>query len=103
MTDLDVQTALPSSTPAHRVGHARSSGGGRAAALCVVIYALLSVFANGGMWAHGIAHSIQSSGGTDVQEEIWFLAQTPWAIVHGINPFANHWLNACLLYTSRCV
>ena len=94
MTDLDVQTALPNSTPAHRVGHARSSGGGRAAALCVVIYALLSVFANGGMWAHGIAHSIQSSGGTDVQEEIWFLAQTPWAIVHGINPFANHWLNA---------
>jgi hypothetical protein len=46
------------------------------------------------VWLHGFAHTVQASGGSDVAEEIWFLAQTPWAVVHAINPFANGWLNA---------
>ena len=32
--------------------------------------------------------------GNDVPEEIWFLAQTPWVLLHGHNPLANDWLNA---------
>jgi hypothetical protein len=62
-------------------------------ALVAVVYLALSLLANRGAWAHGIAHSIQTSGGNDVLEEIWFLAQTPGALLHGHNPFANDWLN----------
>ncbi len=45
------------------------------------------------MWAHGFAHTVQFAG-SDPAEEIWFVAQTPWSILHGINPLANNWLNA---------
>jgi hypothetical protein len=62
-------------------------------ALVAVVYLALSLLANRGAWAHGIAHSIQTSGGNDVLEEIWFLAQTPGVLLHGHNPFANDWLN----------
>jgi hypothetical protein len=58
------------------------------------VYAVLSVSANGSSWAHGIAHTLQTSGENDPGEEVWFLAQTPWAILHGANPFVNNWLNA---------
>ncbi len=57
------------------------------------VYLALSALANRGAWTHGIAHSIQTSGGNDVPEEIWFLAQTPWVLLHGHNPFANNFLN----------
>jgi hypothetical protein len=59
-----------------------------------VVYLALSALANRGAWAHGIAHTIQTSGGNDVPEEVWFLAQTPWVLLHGHNPFVNNWLNA---------
>ncbi len=42
----------------------------------------------------GSSHSVQTAGGNDVPEEIWFLAQTPWVLLHGHNPLANDWLNA---------
>ena len=58
------------------------------------VYLALSLLANRAAWAHGIAHSIQTSGGNDVPEEIWFLAQTPWVLLHGHNPLVNNWLNA---------
>ena len=59
-----------------------------------VVYLALAVVANGSAWAHGVSHSIQTAGGNDVPEEIWFLAQTPWVLLHGHNPLANDWLNA---------
>jgi hypothetical protein len=59
-----------------------------------LVYLGLSVLSNGSAWTHGIAHTIQPSGGNDVPEEIWFLAQTPWVLLHGHNPLANDWLNA---------
>lgn len=59
-----------------------------------LIYVALGMAANWTTWTHGISHTIQTSGGADVQEEIWFLAQTPWAILHGVNPLNNGWLNA---------
>ena len=61
--------------------------------LVAVVYAVLSAFANGSAWAHGVAHTLQTSGGNDVGEEVWFLAETPWILLHGHNPFANDWLN----------
>ena len=59
-----------------------------------VVYLALSAVANGSTWTHGVAHTLQPSGGNDVPEEIWFLAQTPWVLLHGHNPFVNDWLNA---------
>jgi uncharacterized membrane protein (DUF485 family) len=59
-----------------------------------VVYLALSVLANADAWSHGVAHTIQTSGGNDVPEEIWFLAQTPWVLLHGHNPLVNNWLNA---------
>ena len=59
-----------------------------------VVYLALSAVANWGAWTHGVAHTLQPSGGNDVAEEIWFLAQTPWVLLHGHNPFVNDWLNA---------
>ena len=59
-----------------------------------LVYLALSAVANGSAWTHGVAHTLQPSGGNDVAEEIWFLAQTPWVLLHGHNPFVNDWLNA---------
>ena len=59
-----------------------------------VVYLALSVLANRSAWAQGIAHTIQTAGGNDVPEEVWFLAQTPWVLLHAHNPLVNNWLNA---------
>jgi hypothetical protein len=81
-----------------RARHARHAPAGQHPWLVTVgvavVYLALSALANRGAWAHGIAHSIQTAGGNDVPEEIWFLAQTPWTLLHGANPFVNNWLNA---------
>lgn len=58
-----------------------------------VIYVLLACLADLGAWLHGVGHTVQSVGGADLPEELWFLAQTPWAIVHGVNPLHNAYLN----------
>jgi hypothetical protein len=83
-------------TPADGPHHARrrAGRGWLITAVVAAVYLVLAVLANGSAWTHGIAHSIQTSGGNDVPEEIWFLAQTPWVLLHGHNPLANDWLNA---------
>jgi hypothetical protein len=58
------------------------------------VYLALSLLANRSAWTQGIAHTIQTAGGNDVPEEIWFLAQTPWVMLHAHNPLVNNWLNA---------
>jgi len=58
------------------------------------VYLALSFLANRGAWTQGIAHTIQTAGGNDVPEEVWFLAQTPWVMLHAHNPLVNNWLNA---------
>lgn len=70
----------------------RASDGWWFTALVAIVYLLVSLLANFDAWAHGITHTVQAGGG-DVPEEIWFLAQTPWVLVHGHNPFANSFLN----------
>ena len=59
-----------------------------------VVYLALSLLANRSAWTQGIAHTIQTAGGNDVPEEVWFLAQTPWVLLHAHNPLVNNWLNA---------
>ena len=61
--------------------------------MSIAAYLFVAVLANRNVWAHGFAHTVQVAG-PDSQEEIWFVAQTPWSILHGISPFANNWLNA---------
>lgn len=63
-------------------------------AAIALVYVGVAVIANWPAWSQGVSHSLQTSGATDVQEEVWFLAQTPWAIIHGLNPFGNGLLNA---------
>ena len=65
----------------------------RGTAFSLAAYVLVAFLANRNVWLHGFAHTLQASGGNDTGEEVWFLAQTPWHIVHGVNPFANAWLN----------
>jgi len=87
----DMAVTPPDGTPRHASGVRR---GWVITAAVAVVYLGLSALANGSVWTHGIAHTVQPSGGNDVPEEVWFLAQTPWVLLHGHNPFANDWLNA---------
>src|ERR1700728_2780067 len=86
--------AAPEAGPRHPRSRSGSSRRWLVTTAVAVVYLALSCLANGSAWTHGIAHTIQSSGGNDVPEEIWFLAQTPWLLVRGHNPFVNNWLNA---------
>jgi hypothetical protein len=97
LLDQDCEAAEP--TPrTSSLGLSRRPPGASPTWLPVVtvglVYALLSLLANGSSWAHGVAHTLQTSGDNDPGEEVWFLAQTPWAILHGHSPFVNNWLNA---------
>jgi hypothetical protein len=58
----------------------------------VVSYLVIALGANAPTWAHGAAHTIQGGSGSDAGEEVWFLASTPWALLHGVNPFFNSFL-----------
>ncbi len=111
--DADPESAGPSSdlrhdvdaarvSPAHRRRRAgerqgdprpHASDGWWFTAFVAIVYLAVSVVANYGVWVHGVTHTLQA-GGADVPEQIWFLAQTPWALVHGHNPFFNNFLNA---------
>jgi hypothetical protein len=73
---------------------ARPKDGWYVTLVVAVIYLALASLANYGVWARGVTHTIQTAGGGDVPEEIWFLGQTPWALVHLHNPFVTNWLNA---------
>jgi hypothetical protein len=84
----------PVQTEVHEARRPRASDHWSFTFLVAVLYLAVSLLANVHVWAHGITHTIQTAGGSDVPEEIWFLAQTPWAIVHGHNLFSNDWLNA---------
>ena len=60
----------------------------------LTIYVFVAFLATRNVWLHGFAHTLQSTGGADIGEEVWFLAQTPWAVLHSVNPFENSFLNA---------
>ena len=98
-TGLRVDAGRDPGQPGERAPEPRTGRRGPSPAwvpvvLVAVVYAALSAFANGSAWVHGVTHTLQISGGNDVGEEVWFLAETPWILLHGHNPFANGWLNA---------
>lgn len=61
--------------------------------MVILLYAALSLVSNGRVWLRGASHSLPRVGGNDVFEQMWFLAETPWAVIRGIDPLANHLLN----------
>ena len=93
MTDLAVAQTSRRERRLAAPARTRRSDGGWFTLAVAITYLGVSLFANAGTWLHGITHTVQL-GGADVPEEIWFLAQTPWALLHGHNPLANNFLNA---------
>ena len=61
----------------------------------LVIYALLGAVANFPIWPGDPARLAQCScgGDKDVIQTVWFLAWTPFALLHGHNLFLTNWLN----------
>ncbi len=84
----------PPRTSDERPGASPSYGPWWGVGVALAVYLALAFIANAHVWADGFAHTLQRSGGQDTSEEVWFLAQTPWALVHGVNPFFTTWLNA---------
>ncbi|HAM01075.1 MAG TPA: hypothetical protein DCQ30_02430, partial [Acidimicrobiaceae bacterium] len=57
-----------------------------------VTYVLLASIANLPAWIHGPTHEIQNYGG-DLSEGVWFVAVTPYSLLHGHNPFFTNYIN----------
>ena len=93
MTDLAVTQPSRREKRMPAADRAHFSDGRWFTVLVAIVYVGVSLLANAGTWSHGITHTVQI-GGADVPEEIWYLAQTPWALLHGHNPLANNFLNA---------
>ena len=93
MTDLAVTQPSRREKRMPALHRAHVSDGRWFTGLVAIVYVGVSLLANAGAWSHGITHTVQI-GGADVPEEIWYLAQTPWALLHGHNPLANNFLNA---------
>jgi len=61
--------------------------------LVTAVYVLLAMISNLPAWLHGFTHEIQGGGTGDPAEEVWFLALTPYSIIHGHNPFLTRYIN----------
>jgi hypothetical protein len=61
--------------------------------LIVATYLGLSFVQFWPAWVHGASHWLQSGGQLDVGQSVFFLAQFPAALLHGVDPFANSWTN----------
>jgi hypothetical protein len=71
----------------------RAGRRGPALALCVAGYVVLALLSDPSVWLHGPTTHLLEAGNGDVSEGVWYLAQTPYAVLHGANPFANNWLH----------
>ena len=56
------------------------------------IYALLAWLADFPIWP-GDPHQVPTEVGGDIVQTAWFLEWTPWAILHGHNPFFSNSIN----------
>ena len=45
----------------------------------------------GPAWIHGASHWLQSQGQLDSGQGVFFMAEVPAALIHGLNPLANSW------------
>lgn len=59
----------------------------------VGVYLVLGVVAYWGAWSGGAARTSICGGCGDIALNSWFLAWTPFAILHGHNPFFTTWVN----------
>jgi hypothetical protein len=58
-----------------------------------VTYLGLAFVEFGPAWLHGASHWLQAGGQLDVGQSVFFMAQFPAALGHGLDPFANSWTN----------
>lgn len=97
--DQDSNQGPPPSPSRARAGRGRSlidrvegisSGRFLLAALVVFVVISLRVY-----WPQlpGNPHSIVGCACGDEMQEVWFLKWTPWAILHGHNPFFTNWMD----------
>ncbi len=61
--------------------------------LVAAVYLGLSFLPFWAAWTHGPSHWLQYGGQNDVGQAVFFMAQAPGAIIHGVNPLANSWAN----------
>ncbi|HLI16534.1 MAG TPA: hypothetical protein VKV23_10865 [Acidimicrobiales bacterium] len=61
--------------------------------LAAVVYAGLALAADWPIWP-GDPSALPTQPGGDITQTVWFLAWTPFALLHGHNLFATNWLNA---------
>lgn len=88
--------AAPSTTRTRVGAHIRARTRRRNAVLTwllvIAIYLVLGMVANLPSWLHGATHHLQNQG-ADLPEEVWFLAVTPYSLLHGHNPFFTNYIN----------
>ncbi len=64
-----------------------------AASLAMGVYAGVAVLANWNAWMMGAARVLPQPF-EDPKLNTWYVAWTPFALAHGVNPFFSHWVNA---------
>ncbi len=62
-----------------------------ATASIVVAYLVLAMLANWNAWTTGATRALQ--GSQDPKLDAWYMAWTPFAVTHGVNPLFSHWVN----------
>ena len=85
---LDQESLQETRPPA--VGRRR---GAIALAVVAVVYLALSVREFWGAWSHDPSSWLQFAGANDPGQAVFFVAQTPAALLHGLNPLINTWTN----------
>jgi hypothetical protein len=81
--------------PAASSGRPRPARGRLPSLLLLVaaVYLALAFVQFWPAWSHGPSHWLQFGGQADGGQAVFFLAQFPAALLHGVNPFANSWTN----------
>jgi hypothetical protein len=95
-TDLLSTAALPATLePLGASGEKarrQRRGGILATSLAMGTYAALAVLANMNAWTLGATRALQQPY-QDPKLNAWYVAWTPFALVHGVNPLFSHWVN----------
>jgi hypothetical protein len=65
----------------------------RFALLAFGIYLVISLVVYWPLWPGSTHMTVGGCACGDVMQEMWFLKWTPWALVHGHNPFFTNWMD----------
>ncbi len=94
--ELSRLATLSSDRPSEGLGMARARRrrvAARWAVGAVTCYLALGVLAYWGAWSGGASRTSLCGGCGDIALNSWFLAWTPFAILHGHSPFFTTWVN----------